>query len=377
MGGYVMGHGKHIWASALGLSLLVAGSANAQLTVNGEVTTAQTLSDSSLGGTTVTATIGAVQYSGSSVYSLISDAGFEANPAQAKNGDLLDYLTITGASGQSVVLSEGQIDPNFGGQSSNPQDFIATTETIGGVTSKIAPELIVQSDPNGLIDGYDVTDVTDIAVDWASVASFSTSVLDDETSFTVTGDVSNSGVTYDTSNFSSIFPPTTQITQTDTYNTSTTKTFTGPSIFDVLQNAGLITDSSNPDSILDDYIVVTGSNEPTSMAPFDYAVVYSLGEIDPAFNDFASNDATEPLIAEVSADSFRSTAPSDDLGGRYDSDVINIQVVDSVPEPGSLALMFPPVLLLFSLRCYRSVTRTRRLASAQIPYHRGSGCPGC
>lgn len=345
-----MSRSEHIFglalALALPLSLAAAGSANAQLTVNGEVATSETLSDSDLGGTTVSATIDGNMYSGSSVYSLISDAGFEANPAQAKNGDLLDYLTISNASGQSVVLSEGQIDPNFGGQSSNPQDFIATTEN----GNPIAPELIVQSDPNGLSDGYDVTDVSNIAVDWASVPGFPTSVLDDESAFTVTGDVTDSGTTYDAASVAALSP---QSTQTDTFEAGSntdTDTFTGPTIFTVLQDAGLDAAPSDP-SLLDDYIVVTGSNEPTTGVD-DYAVVYSLGEIDPAFNgNFTTTSA--PLVTYTgTSDEFRTTAPSDLKGGRYESDLINIQV-DSVPEPASLAVMLPGMLSLLSLRRYR------------------------
>jgi hypothetical protein len=341
--------GKGCFALALAVTLIAGGTAEADpLTIAGEVATPLTLNDNALGGTPVSATIGGVQYSGSSVYSLISDAGFQNNPAQAKNGNLLDYLTVTGASGQSVVLSEGQIDPNFGGQASQPQDFIATSAN----NVPIAPRLIVQSDPNGTTDGYDITDVSSIKVGWADVPSFSTSVLNNESSFTVTGHVASPPVSYGTSNFSSKFP--TQTTQMDSYYagpTLTTKTFTGVSIFALLQNAGLLTNASNPQSILDDYIVVTGSNEPTSSGPLDYAVLYSLGEIDPSYNGFTS--ATVPLLAEVGGATFRSTAPSDKAGGRYDSDVVNINVVDTVPEPGSLALMLPPLMLLFAFGRHR------------------------
>ena len=336
--------GKDFLVLALGVTLIAAGTAEAvPLTVNGEVTTPLTLDADALGGTPVSATIGGVVYSGSSVYSLISDAGFQNNPTQAKNGNLLDYLAITGTGGHSVVLSEGQIDPNFGGQTANPQSFIATSAN--GLP--IAPRLIVQSDPNGTTDGYDLTGVTNIKVGWAAVPALSTSVLNNESAFTVTGKIASSPVSYSTGNFSLVFP--TQTTQTDSFlsgSTPTTATFTGVPIFGLLQNAGFLTDPSNPQSILDDYIVVTGSNEPTTTSPFDYAVLYSLGEIDPSYNAFTS--ATVPLLAEVSGTTFRSTAPSDSRGGRYNSDVVNINVVDAVPEPGSLALMLPPLILFFA-----------------------------
>src|SRR5580698_962338 len=166
-----MFRGRDFLVLAFAVTLVAGGTAEAgTLTVSGDVTTPLTLDDAALGGTPVTATIGGVQYSGSSVYSLISNAGFENNPAQAKNGNLLDYIAITGANGQSVVISEGKIDPGFGGQPGNPQDFIATNAN----GSPIAPELIVQSDPNGTADGYDVTGVTSVTVGWAAVPSFST-----------------------------------------------------------------------------------------------------------------------------------------------------------------------------------------------------------
>ena len=310
-----MYRGNGSFLLALAVTLIAGGTAAADpLMIGGEVATPLTLNDNALGGTAVSATIGGVLYSGSSVYSLINDAGFENNPAQAKNGNLLDYLTITSTTGQSVVLSEGQIDPNFGGQTGNPQDFIATSAN----GSPIAPRLIVQSDPNGTTDGYDIASVNSISVLWATVQTLSTSVLNNESSFTVTGHVASPPVSYSTSNFASTFPA--QTTQTDKYlagGSPTTKTFTGVPIYDLLQNAGLLTDPGNPQSILDDYIVVTGSNEPTSSGPLDYAVLYSLGEIDPAYNDFTS--ATVPLLAEVGGTTFRSTAPSDSFGGRYDS----------------------------------------------------------
>jgi hypothetical protein len=171
--------GKGLFVLAFAVPLITGGTAEADpLAINGEVATPLTLNDDALGGTSVSATIGGVQYSGSSVYSLISDAGFENNPAQAKNGNLLDYLTITGTTGRSAVLSEGQIDPNFGGQAGNPQDFVATSAN----GSPIAPRLIVQSDPNGTSDGYDITGVRSITVGWATLPAFSTSVLNNESS---------------------------------------------------------------------------------------------------------------------------------------------------------------------------------------------------
>jgi len=339
---------------ALGMALVPGGAARAdELSIDGEVTTPLTLDDTALGGTTVMATIGTDVYSGSSVYSLISDAGFENNPAQAKNGNLLDYLVVSGTSGQSVVLSEGQIDPGFGGQPSNPQAFIATTKN--GVP--IAPVLIVPTDPNGLTDGYDVTGVNNISVNWAAVPSASTTALDNENTFTVTGNrIAGAPVTYNTTSFPATFPTSGQTTQNDTYQGpggTTNVQFTGVPIFTLLQNAGLITDPTDPQSILDDYIVVTGSNEPTSSAPFDYAVLYSMGEIDPDYNGGFPMGTDDPLIAQLANGTFRSTAPLDLKGGRYDSDVINIDV-ETIPEPDSLALLLSPLLLLALVRRRRA-----------------------
>jgi hypothetical protein len=339
-----------IGGCALGMVLVSSMGAWADvLTIDGEVATPESLNDSALGGTAASAVIGGVTYTGSSVYSLIQGAGFLSDPAQAKNGNLLDYLTINSAGGQSVVLSEGQVDPNFGGtttnlQTSAPQTapFIATMAN----GSPIAPRLIVPSDPTGTSDGYDVTSVNNITVAYATVPTLTNAALTNESQFTVTGKQVTGTTTYNTTTFPTTFP--TETSQSDLFVSGTppasSHNFTGVSIFSLLQNAGLIVDPTDPQSILDDYIVVTGSNFTSGKSftpPLDYAVVYSLGEIDPDYNDFTS--ATFPLLADLGT-TFRSTAPSDFLGGRYDSDVVNIDA-EAVPEPGSLALILSSLLL--------------------------------
>jgi hypothetical protein len=334
--------GTSTFALGLALALLGVRSASAdEITIGGAVSTPLSLNDDALGGTAESAMIGGVSYSGSSVYSLIQAANFQPDPAQSKNGNLLDYLVLTGTDGQSVVLSEGQLDPSFGGQPGNPPIFIATSAN----GSPIAPRLIVQTDPNGTTDGYDITGVSNITVGQAAVPALSNSALNTQSAFTVTGaGAGSSTASYNTSNFPSVFP--TQTTQMDNYlsgSTPTMTTFTGVPIFTLLQNAGLTPDPTDLQAILDEYIVVTGSNEPT-MGVDDYAVLYSLGEIDPAYNDFTSS--TVPLLAEVGGTTFRSTAPSDEKGGRYNSDVVNINVVDPVPEPGSISLLAAGLLSL-------------------------------
>jgi hypothetical protein len=74
-----------------------------------------------------------------------------------KNGFLSDYVAVTGTGGQTVVVSEGEIDPSFGGI--NYQQ--------NGTT--ITPTLIIPGDVNGGIGGRDIADISGIAIGTAIV----------------------------------------------------------------------------------------------------------------------------------------------------------------------------------------------------------------
>jgi hypothetical protein len=310
------------------LALFASRSAVADaILIDGSVTTPQSVNDASLGGTIVTAD--GNTYAGTSVYNLISAAGIEA-PAQLNgnpNSDLLDYIVVTGANNQSVVLSEGEVDPGFGG--STNVDIIANMEN----GKPITPQLIVPGDVNGGIGGRDIGGIGTITVGEASPAPGALTNAP-STQFTITGAAPTS-TTYTSL---SGFPQTAEtVSYISGSPPAASHSFSGVPIFTLLQNAGLAPDPEDPSAILDDYIVATATD--------GYAVVYSLGELDPTYD---VNPDGPPLVAVVSGSSgeFRSTAPGDVKGGRYNSNLESLNLVNAVPEPGSISLLAAGLLSL-------------------------------
>jgi hypothetical protein len=293
------------------------GQASYLLIVNGDVTTPEIDSSAFLAAqvqTTVTIDVGGVleSYSGVSVYTLLSDAGIESG--SGKNAILRDTIQVTDANGDQVLLSEGEIDPGFGGATAAATDIIATSEN--GVA--IAPTLIVPGDANGGVGGRDLTDVTTLTVGEAIVPKVTNTAVP-TTSFTLTGAVTNPG-TYTVAAIEALKATT----QTDTFaagSTPQTFSFTGTTLFNLIATAGL--SPAAEANLLDDYVIVTGSD--------GYAVVYSLGEL--AYHQgqvglLAIDDdtGTYPSVSGDDGD-FRSTAPFDLKGGRYVSNVETIEVV--------------------------------------------------
>ena len=117
-----------------------------------------------------------------------------------------------------------------------------------------------------------------------------------------------------------------QVTQTDTFASGTTPqthTYTGPTIWNAISAAGVQTTPGVKNDILDRYVLATGTD--------GYRVVYSLGELDPAFGNRADLVATQETIggktAPLTGDGFaRSTAPGDVKGGRYVSNLASLTV---------------------------------------------------
>lgn len=117
-----------------------------------------------------------------------------------------------------------------------------------------------------------------------------------------------------------------QVTQTDTFAsgaTPQTHTWTGPTLWNVLAATGVQTTPGVKNDILDRYVLATGTD--------GYRVVYSLGELDPAFGNRAALVATQETVngktAPIGSDGFaRTTAPGDVKGGRYVSNLASLSV---------------------------------------------------
>jgi hypothetical protein len=116
-----------------------------------------------------------------------------------------------------------------------------------------------------------------------------------------------------------------QVTQVDTFaagNVSQTHTYVGASLWNVV-NASSVRVGSNKNDILDDYVLATGAD--------GYQVVYSMGEIAPGFGNEAALVATSEITggapAPLGSDGFaRTTAPGDVKGGRYVSNLVDLDV---------------------------------------------------
>ncbi len=285
------------------------------ISIAGDVGTVGTITAASLASNytpiTVTAGSDGATYVGASVYSILSGAQFLYPTGSVKNGFLLDYVALTGANGAQTLLSEGEVDPSFGGKSST--DIIATSRN--GMA--IAPQLIVPGDLNGGIGGRDVAGVTNLLVGTAGTPA-AISGTPAVVPLTVTGHVSNPATSYTAASLQKLG----QSTQTDTFlsgTTPSTTAFTGVPLSTVVGTAGLPSGLAQ-----DDYVVATGSD--------GYGVVYSEGEIDPAVRTsptaliaYYDGKGTSPSLGGVPG-ALRTTSPMDAKGGRYVSNLANVAV---------------------------------------------------
>jgi len=118
----------------------------------------------------------------------------------------------------------------------------------------------------------------------------------------------------------------TELTQTVTYTTTTTKTYTGVKLWEIVDGAGLVTTAAtnSKNKQLEYYVLSTASD--------GYQTLYAMGELDPYFGGLQSVLAYKETVAGVSQPldesdgPFRITAPGEIRGGRYASMVKTLEV---------------------------------------------------
>ncbi len=140
--------------------------------------------------------------------------------------------------------------------------------------------------------------------------------------FAVTGDVGDPGTTFDLTALQAL-PPVTQADSFTSAGNPTTDTYTGASIWNVLNAAGgIAVNSAIKNDVLSHYVVATGSD--------GYTVVYAAGEIDPNFGNrpyLAAYSDTGGQVGNGGGQGFaRVTAPGDVAGGRYVSNLQSLSV---------------------------------------------------
>jgi DMSO/TMAO reductase YedYZ molybdopterin-dependent catalytic subunit len=89
----------------------------------------------------VTRTVGTTTYTGVSLWSLVNAAGIQVN-AGVKNDLLGFYLIATGSDGYRVVLSLGELSPDFG----NQPDIVAYAQNGAPLTSTGFARLVIPND---------------------------------------------------------------------------------------------------------------------------------------------------------------------------------------------------------------------------------------
>ncbi len=270
-------------------------------------------------GTPVTDT-----YTGITLWNLLDDAG-GATVTSAKNDILSKYVVATGSDGYQAVFSLGEIDPSFG----NQPVMVAYADTGGQLGPQGSDGLARMVVPGDQAGGRYVSDLVQLDVrSLPEPGPSGPGGISDQ--LTLSGKIADP----------SIVTPATlaalnqSTTEPATYTSGTgqvTDTYTGVSLWTLIQDAGLLTDPSIKNDLLRYGVVATGSD--------GYRAFISLGEIDPAFGnqpDLVAYADTGGQLGPGGQDgALRLIVPGDVAGGRYVSNLVSLQVIDAVAGPQS------------------------------------------
>jgi hypothetical protein len=256
-------------------------------------------------------------YTGVSLWNLLNDAGGVSVTA-AKNDILSKYVVATGADGYKAVFSLGEIDPEFGGQ----PVLAAYADTAGQLGPQGSDGLARMVVPRDQAGGRYVSDLVDLQVgSLPEPAPSGPGGISDQ--FTLSGQVAHPAI-FTPIILAALDQPT---IETATYLSGAgqvTDTYTGVSLWTLIQDGGLLTDPSVKNDLLRYGVVATGSD--------GYRAVISLGEIDPAFGnqpDIVAYADSQGQLGPNGADGLtRVVLPNDHAGGRYVSNLVNLQVID-------------------------------------------------
>ena len=118
-------------------------------------------------------------------------------------------------------------------------------------------------------------------------------------------------------------PATTQTISFASGSGAQTHTYTGTSLWGLLNEARIQLDPARKNDVLNKVVVATGAD--------GYRALFSLGELNPDFGNLASLVAYQETVdgaeALLSADgAFRVTSPGDVKGGRYVSNLVRLDV---------------------------------------------------
>jgi hypothetical protein len=263
-------------------------------------------------------------YTGIKLWDLLTDAG-GVTVTSTKNDILSKYVVATGSDGYKAVFSLGEINPSFGAQPVT----VAYADTGGQLGPDGTDGLARMVVPGDIAGGRYVSDL--VSLDVKSLP---------EPGPSGPGGISDSlELSGDVANTATITPETLaalnqSTTETATYTSGAgqvTDTYTGVSLWALIQDAGLLTDPSVKNDLLRFGVIATGSD--------GYRAFISLGEIAPAFGNqqdlIASADTGGQLGPGGQDGALRLIVPGDHAGGRYVSNLVSLQVIDAVGSPHS------------------------------------------
>jgi hypothetical protein len=263
-------------------------------------------------------------YTGIKLWDLLADAG-GVTVTSAKNDVLSKYVVATGSDGYKAVFLLGEINPNFGAQPVT----VAYADTGGQLGPDGTDGLARMVVPGDLAGGRYVSDL--VSLDVKSLP---------EPGPSGPGGISDSlALSGEIADPTTITPETLAALNQSTTETATymsgagqvTDTYTGVSLWTLIQDAGLLTDPSIKNDLLRFGVVATGSD--------GYRAFISLGEIAPAFGhqpDLIAYADTKGQLGQDGQDgALRLIVPGDHAGGRYVSNLVSLQVIDAVGAPQS------------------------------------------
>ncbi|WP_428484584.1 hypothetical protein [Rhodopila sp.] len=257
-------------------------------------------------------------YTGTTLWNLLQDAGGVTTTA-GKNDILSKFVVATGADGYKAVFSVGEIDPAFG----NQPVLAAYRDTAGqlGVNGDQGLARIVV--PGDAAGGRYVSEL--VSLQAGSLP---------EPGPTGSGGISAQAMLSGKLADPTIITPETlsrlnqSSTETATYLSGAgqvSDTYTGVSLWSLIQDAGLMTDPSIKNDLLRYAVVATGSD--------GYRALISLGEIAPTFGhqqDIVAYADTGGQLGPGGSDgALRLVLPGDVAGGRYVSNLVSLQVIDA------------------------------------------------
>ncbi|WP_235012123.1 molybdopterin-binding protein [Caballeronia catudaia] len=247
-------------------------------------------------------------YTGASVWTLLNQVGIATNPA-VKNDVLGKYVVATGSDNYRAVFPMGELSPDFG----NRGNQVVYAETLNGtsaaLTSTDGPLRVTA--PGDIKGGRYVSNLAKLEVHTATSTATATGG-GVTTQFQLSGAIAHPA-TYDLAALQAL-PAVTRTIGANTY--------TGVSLWDLINASGIQTSATVKNDLLGFYLVATGSD--------GYRTVISLGELSPDFGNQPDIVAYSMNGAPLPGTGFaRLVIPNDGKAGGYVSNLVALEVVSA------------------------------------------------